>query len=74
MDIVKTVAKMRLSYYSNMLSVVNIGNQLHILSNDKANKLNKKNLANCIDAMEHLGYKFTGENKVFHDFMEQELK
>lgn len=36
MDIVKKVAKMRLSFHANMLDVCNIANQLGILKDDKA--------------------------------------
>ena len=54
MNIVKTVAKMRLNYHLNMLDVCNVLNQLHILSNRKANKKMKNHLFECLDAMEHL--------------------
>lgn len=55
MNIVKTVAKMRLNYHLNMIDVCNVLNQLHILSNRKATKKMKNHLFECQDAMEHLG-------------------
>lgn len=41
MDLPKFVAKVRFKYHANMIDIVNVGNQLHILSDDKAEKLNK---------------------------------
>ena len=42
MDIAKCVTKIRFHYHANMLSVVNAANQLHLLSDEKAEEINKK--------------------------------
>lgn len=65
MDITKAVAKLRLNYHLNMLDVVNVANQLKILSDDKANLLNKDHLKEIIDCYERLGFKWPKE---FIDF------
>ena len=41
MDITERVARMRFVYHSNMVSVVNVLNQLNIIPDDKAEELNK---------------------------------
>lgn len=56
MDISYAVAKARLNIFSNLLSIVNVANQLHLISDNKAEKLNKINLAESFDALERLGY------------------
>lgn len=40
MGLPEKVAIMRFKYHANMTSVVNVANQLHIISDDKAEKLN----------------------------------
>lgn len=55
MNIVKTVAKMRLNFHANMLDVCNVANQLGILKDDKAEEVMKNHTMKCIDAMEHMG-------------------
>jgi hypothetical protein len=55
MDIVKAVATMRFKYHSNMLDVVNVMNQLHLLSDNRAENANKHHVMECFDALEHLG-------------------
>ena len=41
-DIANVVSRIRLHYHANMLSVVNAANQLHILSDEKAEEINKR--------------------------------
>lgn len=41
MNLPKIVAKMRLRYHANMIDVVNVGNQLGIISDEKAEEMNK---------------------------------
>lgn len=53
----ETVAIARFKYHSNMLDVVNVANQLHILSDDKAERLNKKH---CMTIVEDLLPRITG--------------
>ena len=63
MDIVKSVAKMRLSYHANMLDVCNVANQLGILKDEKAERIMAKHTMECFDAMEHMGLDPFGESK-----------
>ena len=56
MDITKIVAKMRLTYHTNMLDVVNVANQLGIIKDKKANEKNKAHFIQSMDCMERLGY------------------
>lgn len=55
MSIVKKVAKVRLIFHSNMLSVCNVANQLGILKDDTANRVMKNHTMKCFDAMNHMG-------------------
>lgn len=55
MDIVKTVAKMRFRYHAEMIDVCNVCNQLHILSNESAERIMKYHFYECLDSMEHMG-------------------
>ena len=41
MDIAEKIAVARFWYYANMTSIVNVANQLHILSDEKAEEVNK---------------------------------
>ena len=41
MNLPKIVAKMRLHYHANLIDVVNVGNQLGIISDEKAEEMNK---------------------------------
>lgn len=61
MDVTKLVAKMRLTYHLNMLDVVNVANQLHLLGDEKADQKNKGHLKGCIACYERLGYKLPSE-------------
>ena len=61
MNIVKTVAKLRLSYHLNMIDICNVANQLHLMSDTKADNSNKRHLKECIDCYERLGYKLPDE-------------
>jgi hypothetical protein len=67
MDIAKIVARIRLVYHSNMLSVVNAANQMHLLSDDNADMKNINHLKECFDCLERLDYKLPKECKDFKD-------
>ena len=56
MDITKTVAKLRLKYHLNMIDLVNIANQLKLMSDNKANNSNKHHFYECLDCYQRLGY------------------
>ena len=68
MNVPETVAKIRLKYHLSMIDLVNAGNQLHFISDEKANNANKNHLKNCIDCYERLGVKMP---KVFADFAKE---
>lgn len=55
MGITKVVAKMRLGYHLNMVNVVNVSNQLGLMSDEKANRANKNHLKQIIDCWDRLG-------------------
>ena len=57
MDITKSVAKIRLGFHMNMCDVYNVANQLKIISDEKADTLQQRNLVDIFDCMERLGYK-----------------
>lgn len=61
MNIVKTVAKLRLGYHLNMIDICNVANQLHLLSDEKADLKNKNHLKECFDCYERLGVKLPKE-------------
>lgn len=65
MDITKVVAKLRLNYHLNMIDICNVANQLHLLSDKKAELKNKNHLKACFDCYERLGIKLPKE---FIDF------
>lgn len=65
MDVTKVVAKLRLGYHLNMLDVCNVANQLHLLSDEKANMKNKNHLKECLDCYERLGYNLPKELRDF---------
>ena len=66
MDIIKAVAKLRLVYHLNMLDFCNVANQLHLLSDEKADLKNKHHFKECLDCYDRLGYELP---KIFIDFM-----
>ena len=55
MDITKAVARMRLKYHLNMVDVVNVAYQLHLISGEKADRANENHLKHIIDCWERLG-------------------
>lgn len=61
MDITKAVAKIRLGYHLNMIDVCNVANQLHLMSDEKADLANKNHLKNCFDCYHRLGVKLPKE-------------
>lgn len=65
MNVPKLVASIRLMHHLNMIDLVNVGNQLHFISDDKADSANEKHLKNCIDCYERLGFMMP---KTFTDF------
>lgn len=70
MDITKKVARLRLGYHLNMIDVVNVANQLHLMSNNKADLANKNHLKALIDCYDRLGYMMPKE---FIDFSREGL-
>ena len=68
MNVPETVAKIRLKYHLNALDLYNSLNQLHLVSDEKANNANKNHLKNCIECYERLGVKMP---KVFVDFAKE---
>ncbi len=57
MNIPKIVAKMRFCYHANLLDVNNVLNQLHLLSDEKAERNNKKHTMTIVmDILPQLGY------------------
>lgn len=58
MDITKVVAKARLHYHLNMIDICNVANQLHLMSDDKAERANKEHVRNVFDCYMRLGVKF----------------
>lgn len=50
------------------IDLVNAGNQLHFISDEKADNANKNHLKNCIDCYERLGVKMP---KAFVDFSKE---
>lgn len=48
---------MRLGFHMNMCDVYNVANQLKIISDEKADTLQQRNLVDIFDCMERLGYK-----------------
>ena len=63
MDIAVKVAIMRFKYHSNMLSVVNVGNQLGLLKDAKADEMNKNHMMQCLDCLKRLGYDLSSIKK-----------
>ena len=63
------VANIRLKYHLNMIELVNSANQLHLISDDKADNANKLHLKNCIDCYDRMGYVLP---KAFMDFAREE--
>lgn len=57
MDITKLVAKARLTFHLNMIDAVNVANQLHMMSDNKAEQANKRHVKECFDCYERLGVK-----------------
>lgn len=69
MNIVNAVAKIRLTYHLNMLDIVNVANQLGLLSDEKADLKNKNHFKKCLDCYNRLGLKLP---KAFIEFMNEE--
>ena len=49
MDIAERIAVMRFWYHANMTSIVNVANQLHILSDNKAEEMNKNHTMTIVN-------------------------
>lgn len=65
MDITKVVAKARLHYHLNMIDICNVTNQLHLMSDDKADRANRDHLKNVFDCYSRLGVVLPGFVKDF---------
>lgn len=68
MDITKTVARLRLVYHLNAIDFCNVANQLHLLSDEKAELKNKNHFKECLDCYNRLGYKLP---EVLKNFMNE---
>ena len=56
-DIPTKVAKMRFMYHANMLDVNNVLNQMHLMSDEKAEKNNRRHTMTIVnDILPRLGY------------------
>ena len=60
MDITKKVAKLRFEYHTTMLDICNVLNQLHILSDEKAEAVMKDHCFQSFDCLERMGYDVKG--------------
>ena len=69
MDITKVVAKMRLDWHLNMVDVVNVANQLGLMSNEKADRANANHLRKIIDCGERLAVEWP---ETFKEFAKEE--
>lgn len=65
MNIPVAIARIRLKYHMNMLDVYNSLNQLHLVSDEKADNANRDHFKKCIDCFTRLGFKLPKE---FNDF------
>ena len=61
MSMANKVTKLRLGYHLNMIDICNAANQLHLLSDKKADRRNEAHLKKCFDCYERLGYKLPEE-------------
>ena len=55
MSLPTMIAKIRLKYHLNALDLYNSLNQLHLVSDEKAEELNKMHLKKCVDCYSRLG-------------------
>ena len=58
MDITKVVAKARLHYHLNMVDICNVANQLHLMSDEKAERANRDHTKKIFDCYMRLGVEF----------------
>ena len=64
MDIANIVTKLRFKYHANMLSVNNALNQMHFISNEKAETKNKRHTMLIFnDILPRMGYDFREEEE-----------
>lgn len=59
-DIAKEVAKLRFLFHANMTSIVNAANQLGLIKDEAADKMNENHFLQCMDALERKGYDVQG--------------
>ena len=55
MSLPTMIAKIRLKYHLNALDFCNSLNQLHLVSDEKAEETNKMHLKKCVDCYSRLG-------------------
>lgn len=55
MSLSSTIARLRLKYHLNMLDLYNSLNQLHLMSDEEADDMNKMHFKKCIDCYTRLG-------------------
>ena len=65
MSLPTMIAKIRLKYHLNALDLYNSLNQLHLVSDEKAEEANKMHLKKCVDCYSRLGIFLP---KAFSDF------
>ena len=61
MNIPVAIARIRLKYHMNMLDVYNSLNQLHLVSDERADNANRDHFKKCIDCFNRLGFKLSKE-------------
>lgn len=49
MGLAENVAKARLAYHANMVDLVNVGNQLGLIKDEKAEDMNRKHVMTLIE-------------------------
>ena len=59
-DIAKEVARARFWFHANMTSIVNAANQLGIVKDEAADRMNEAHFFKCMDALERMGYDVKG--------------
>ena len=61
MDLAKTVAMIRFKVNANLIEAVNVGNQLKLISDDRAEALNKRR---CMEIFEDILPRIYGQEAV----------
>ena len=67
MDLAKTLAKLRYQYHLNAIELINAGNQLGLIKDDKAEKANKKHVMAIMNDIVPLIFGEEAVNILFDD-------